>query len=154
MRIASQKNVSEQGRWSAPEGVARFLDSDLTLLFARVCLSLPFLVSGLTKVFNWQVGENEMLRAGLHPAWAFALAVTATQLGGSLLVIVKNWLWIGAGALGVFTILTNFVAHRFWEMSGDARSAQMDSFLEHWTMSAGFILVVVVYIRDRRDRAA
>jgi len=135
---------------SVPLPVARILDNPVMLLIARICVSLPFLVSGLTKLFDWQAGESEMLRTGLHPAWAFTVAVTATQLAGSILIIANRGLWLGAGALGVFTVLTNFIAHRFWEASGDARTTQLNSFLEHWTMSAAFILMVVVYVRDRR----
>ena len=137
---------------SVPLRVARFLDNPATLLIARICVSLPFLISGLTKLFDWRAGEDEMLRTGLHPAWAFNLAVIATQLVGSILVIANRWLWIGAGALGVFTLLTNFIAHRFWAVSGDARTQQLNTFLEHLTMSAVFILVVVVYLRDERLR--
>ena len=139
-------------RAAAPPTVARLLDNPVTLFVARLWITLPFLVSGLTKLLYWQAGDAEMLKVGLHPAWAFNAAVLVTQLGGSLLIITNRSLWLGAGALGVFTVLTNFIAHRFWEFSGDARAAQLNSFLEHWTMSAAFILVVVVYLRDRRPR--
>jgi transmembrane protein len=135
------------GSSDPPMTVARLLDNPLTLLVARIWIVLPFLVSGLTKLVDWQAGEAEMFRLGLHPAWAFNLAVMVTQLGGSALIIAKRQVWLGAGALGVFTVLTNFIAHRFWEFSGGARTAQLNSFLEHWTMSAAFVLVVVVYLR-------
>jgi transmembrane protein len=137
-------------RVAAPPTVSRLLDNPVTLFVARLWITLPFLVSGLTKLLYWQAGDAEMLKVGLHPAWAFNAAVMVTQLGGSLLIITNRSLWLAAGALGVFTVLTNFIAHRFWEFSGDARAAQLNSFLEHWTMSAAFILVVVVYLRDRR----
>ena len=135
---------------AAPATIAHLLDNPVTLLVARILISLPFFVSGLTKCFDWQAGESEMLRTGLHPAWAFNLAVMVTQLGGSILTIANRRLWIGAGALGVFTVLTDFIVHRFWEATGEARTMQLNSFLEHWTMSAAFILVVVVYLREPR----
>ena len=141
------------GRADTPMAVVRLLDNPVTLIVARIWITLPFLVSGLTKIVDWQAGDAEMLKVGLHPAWAFNAAVLVTQLGGSFLIIANRKLWLGAGALGVFTVLTNFIAHRFWEFSGDARTAQLNSFLEHWTMSAAFVLIVVVYLRDRRPRS-
>lgn len=135
---------------STPMFVARILDNPVTLLLARIWIVLPFLVSGLSKLVDWQAAEAEMLRSGLHPAWAFTVAVLVTQLGGSALIIANRKLWLGAGALGVFTVLTNFIAHRFWEFAGDAHTAQLNSFLEHWTMSAAFILVVAVYLRPTK----
>lgn len=46
-------------------------------------------------------------------------------------------------------MISIFVAPRFRTFSGEARTAQFNSFLEHWTISAAFILVVVVYLRQR-----
>jgi transmembrane protein len=136
-----------------PTVIAHILDSGVTLFVARVWVVLPFLVSGLTKCLDWQAGEHEMARAGLHPTWAFNLAALLTEVLGSVSVVLNRQLWLGAGALGVFTVLTNFIAHRYWEFGGDERVAQLNSFLEHWTMSAAFILIVVVYLRDRPKTA-
>ena len=154
MHMLGDMTVARSKRSAAPAVIVRFLDNPAILLIARICVTLPFIVSGLSKLYDWHAGESEMLRSGLHPAWVFALAVTATQLAGSILIVANRGLWIGAGVLGVFTVLTTFIAHRFWELSGDARTTQLNSFLEHWTMSAAFVLVAVVYLRDRRSRTA
>jgi transmembrane protein len=138
------------GQRETPDLVARMLDNPATLLFTRICVTLPFFVSGLMKLFDWQGGEAEMLRAGLHPSWLFNLAAFVTELGGSALVILDRKTWLGAGALGIFTLLATFMAHRFWEVTGEeARIMQLNSFLEHATISAAFILVVVVGLRGR-----
>jgi uncharacterized membrane protein YphA (DoxX/SURF4 family) len=44
--------------------------------------------------------------------------------------------------------MTTFLAHRFWDFSGPAREMQMNSFFEHATISASFIFVVVVGLRQ------
>jgi transmembrane protein len=135
----------------APAPVARFLTHPTTLLFARLCVISPFLWAGLVKMFNWQGGVDEMASVGLHPAWAFNLAALLTELAGSALIILNRAVWIGAGALGVFTVLATFLAHRFWDLSGASRAMQLNSFLEHATISATFIFVFVVSLRrDRR----
>jgi transmembrane protein len=133
-----------------PAVIARLLDNPLTLFVTRVLVTLPFLISGIAKSVDWQEALAEMQRSGLQPAWAFNLAVVITQLGGSALIIANRGLWLGAGALGVFTLLTNFIAHRFWELSGAERFAQLNTFCEHCTIAAAFILVAVVYLRNPR----
>jgi transmembrane protein len=134
----------------APKTVATLLDNPTTLLFARFCLALPFLVGGLAKLLYWSDGVAEMERVGLAPAWAFNLAALATQLVGSALVILDRKTWLGAGALGVFTVVATFLDHRFWELNSAARMAQMNAFLEHAAIGAGFILVSVVSLRRER----
>jgi transmembrane protein len=132
----------------APKVIRRLLDNPVTLLIARIAVTAPFLVGGFMKLLDWQAGENEMLRAGLHPTWAFNLATLIVELGGSALVIASRRVWLGAGALGVFTVLATALAHRFWEFEGSARTMQLNSFFEHWTISAAFILVAVLSFRD------
>ncbi len=143
--IAERTKVSR-----TPDCVVRLLDNPITLFVARVWLVSPFLVSGLGKLLDWHAGENEMLHVGLHPAWLFNTASLITEMGGSLLIICNRKVWLGAGALGVFTVMTIFLAHRFWELSGTLRMMESNSFFEHWTISAAFILVTVVAIREPR----
>jgi transmembrane protein len=133
-----------------PYRIARALDNPATLFAARICLVLPFVAGGLTKLFLWDAGVTETAGLGLHPAWAFNLATLLTELGGSMLVILDRKTWLGAGALGVFTVLATFLGHRFWEYTGPERQMQLNSFLEHATIAAAFILVVVVAIRNEQ----
>jgi transmembrane protein len=77
---------SAQCRPDTPSLIAQLLDNSITLLAARVAVTLPFLVGGFSKLFDCHRGEAEMLHVGLHPAWAFNLASLPTQLLGSALV--------------------------------------------------------------------
>jgi pimeloyl-ACP methyl ester carboxylesterase len=86
------------GRRDTPALVARALDNPLTLLFARVCLTLPFLATGVAKLLAWNAGVAGMADHGLEPAWAFNLATIVTDLGGAALVILDRRTWLGAGA--------------------------------------------------------
>jgi transmembrane protein len=134
-------------RNETPRAVIRLLDNRAMLLIARIMVSAPFIVGGLTKSLDWSAGVAEMLHVGLNPAWAFNLAALCTQLIGSGLIILNRWVWLGAGALGVFTVWATLLAHRFWEFTGAERVMQMNSFFEHWTIAAAFILVAVVGLR-------
>ena len=135
---------------STPRWVARALDNRPTLFVARVCLTLPFWAGGLAKLFDWDAGVSEMANLGLHPAWAFNLATLVTELGGAALVLFNRMVWLGAGALGVFTVLATLLGHRFWESIGPDRTMELNRFLEHATIGAAFILATVIAARDER----
>ncbi|QEX21549.1 hypothetical protein FRZ61_14780 [Hypericibacter adhaerens] len=134
-----------------PELIARLLDNPAMLLFARICLVSPFLAGGLMKLVDWPGGVAEMAQTGLEPAWLFNLAVVLVELGGSVLVILGWKTWLGAGVLAVFTLFATLLAHRFWELEGQARVMALNTFLEHAAIAAAFIFVVVVGLRPRRQ---
>jgi transmembrane protein len=136
----------------APRVVVDLLDNAVTLAVARIMVTAPFLAGGLTKLLDWQAGVAEMTHVGLHPAWAYNAAALGTQLVGSVLVILNRRLWLGAGALGIFTVWATLLAHRFWDFAGSERMAQTNAFFEHWTICAAFILVTVVGFRGSRCR--
>jgi len=136
----------------APAPIVRLLGHPATLLAARICVTLPFLVGGIVKLTDWQGGVAEMQAHGLEPAWAINLATLVTELGGSALVILNRKTWLGAGALGIFTVLTTFLAHRFWLLEGAERMREFNSFLEHATIAAAFILVTALSFRTQSNR--
>jgi transmembrane protein len=142
-------NLKRSGA-ETPVLVAQVLESGVTLVFARILVTLPFLVAGLQKLFFWQAGVGEMHAAGLNPSWLFNLASLITELGGSAAIILDRKTWLGAGSLGVFTFLGTLIAHRFWEFGGAARVSELNSFLEHMTICAAFILITVVSIQNRK----
>lgn len=101
------------------------LRSRLSYLLAASLLTYVFWWSGLNKLWNFQGAMVEMQHFGLEPAALVAAITIAVQLAGSLAIIAcSRWAWLGAGALGGFTLATIPVAHRFWEMEG------MEAFLE------------------------
>lgn len=88
---------------------------------AAVLLTFLYWSSALALVTDFNNAKSEMAHFGLNPPAAFAIATIIVQLGGSLLVILGGrFVWLGAGALVVFTLPTIPIAHRFWEMTGEA----------------------------------
>ena len=74
----------------------------------------------------------ELAGLGLHPAWLFNLVTLPTKLGGSALAILNGMTWLGAGALGIFTVFATFLGHRFWEFGGAERTLSSTA---SWNMS-------------------
>jgi transmembrane protein len=130
--------------------IGLFLRAPATAAAARVVLCLPFWWSGLSKLLDFSGGTAEMAALGLEPAWLFNALTILVQLGGSLLVILNRWTWLGAGALGVFTALATVMAHRFWTLDGIERVRELNTLLEHLAIMAGFVLVAILAVVDVR----
>lgn len=110
---------------------------------ARTVLTFMYWGSGLSKLIDFQAGMAEMSLFGLEPAAAFNTAVIITQIGGSALIILNRWTWIGAGALAVFTALTIPIVHHFWTMEEPMRTFEFYVVMEH--ISAIGALMVVAW---------
>jgi transmembrane protein len=67
-------------------------------------------------------------------------------------VILNRWTWLGAGALGVFTAFATVMAHRFWTLDGIERMRELNTFLEHLAIIAGFVLVAILGVVGARGR--
>ena len=129
------------------------LRAPVTAAATRVVLCLPFWWSGLNKLLDFSSGTAEMAALDLEPAWLFNALTILVQFGGSLLVILNLWTWLGAGALGVFTALATVMAHQFWTLDGLERARELNTFLEHLAIIAGFVLVAMIGVIGLRDRA-
>lgn len=119
---------------------------------ARVLLTFMFWSSGVAKLLDMDAGVAEMRHFGLEPAILFYWATVVVVLGGSLLVILDRWTWLGAGALAVFTLLTIPIAHGFWSMEEPFRTIEFHVAMEHVTVVGG--LLVAIYASAIRKKGA
>ena len=129
------------------------LRSPATASAARFLLCLPFWWSGLTKLVDFSGGTAEMAHVGLPAPALFNALTVLVQLGGSALVTANVWTWLGAGALGVFTVFASLGAHRFWTLQGSAYTVQLSVFLEHLAIVGGFALVSILSARGASSPA-
>lgn len=112
---------------------------------ASALLVTPFLWSGLTKLFDFEAAETEMQGLGLRPARLAAAAVILVQLGGSALVVSGHGAWIGAVALGAFTLVASLMGHAFWSASHDKeRTLQLNAFLANIGLIGGLVLAALI----------
>ena len=132
-------------RHDTPAWVAAVLAAPATWLVARLALTLPYWWSGIDKALHPQAAQAEVagLLGGAAPLLPY-FALLLTQLGGSLLVIFNRWTWLGAGALGAFTLLVTILAHAFWKLDGAARFGEMNIFMEHIAIIAGFVFAAIL----------
>jgi len=78
----------------------------------------------------------------LAAAPVFAVIVIIMELAASLMILAGFLRWLGALALGGFTLMATFLALRFWELPvGMERFMAANSFFEHLGLVGGFLLV-------------
>ena len=135
-------------RDDTPAWIAAILGAPAIWWIARIALTLPYWWSGIDKALHPQAALAEIAGLGMPmPPLAYA-AMLLVQLGGSLAVICNRFVWLGAGALAVFTLVVTVLAHAFWNLQGAARFAEMNTFLEHIALIAGFVFAAM-YARTR-----
>jgi uncharacterized membrane protein YphA (DoxX/SURF4 family) len=125
---------------SSPDFVRAILEWPGLWPIARFALVVTFLASGLNKIVNFSGGVAEMADARLPAPAAMAVLSIFVELGGSVLVLINRWVWLGAGMLGVFTAIGAVTAHAFWKVSGPARKEAIAVFLMHFGLIAAFAL--------------
>ncbi len=119
-----------------------------------VCLLLlcaAYLQGGINKLTDFNAAIGEMRHFGLSPAAPLAALVIALELGASLAILTGFYRWLGAGFLGVFTLMATFVANRFWEMGGQERFMAANSFFEHLGLTGAFLLVAWLDLQKGSD---
>ena len=109
-------------------------------------------MSAAGHVAGFREAIAEQASYGLPAPILMAALTVIVELVGSLMILAGRWVWLGAGALGVFTSLGAVLAHPFWAMQGDARFDAMATFLEHLGLVGGLILVAIVAERAQCDR--
>lgn len=128
---------------------ANLLGSAELNLLARAALVLPFVISGVTKIADPAGAFAEARHFGLQPALIVVIVTICVQLGGSALILWGRWAWLGAAALGVFTLAATLIAHDFWNMTEPmARLQNRNIFFEHLAIVGGLILAAMLTQSD------
>jgi uncharacterized membrane protein YphA (DoxX/SURF4 family) len=116
---------------------------------ALLGLCAAYLQGGIVKLTNINGAVAEMNHFNLSPAMPFAIAVVALELGASVAILTGYWRWLGALALGAFTVAATFMANPYWALGSPERFAAENAFYEHLGLAGGFLLVAWHDLRDR-----
>lgn len=117
---------------------------------AYLGLCAAYLQGGLNKLTDFPAAIGEMTHFGLSPAPLFAVIVIILELAASIMILAGFFRWLGALALGAFTLMATFLALRFWELpAGMERFMVANSFFEHLGLVGGFLLVAWFDLREK-----
>lgn len=134
-----------------PRFVDAILDWRPTWFLARLLLVGAYLLGGLVKLTDWLGAVAEQAHFGMHPPALWAALTIAVELVGPVLILTGRWIWLGAGMLGVFTLLAAFTANAFWTMPpGPERFGATNAFFEHLGLIGGFVLAALVAEQAKR----
>lgn len=107
-------------------------------------LCAAYLQGGLNKLLDIPGGVAEAEHFGLPLPLAVTIATIVLELGASALILSGRWRWLGALALGVFTLAATGIALRYWEMPpGIPRFMAANAFYEHLGLAGAFLLVAL-----------
>src|SRR5579859_7011063 len=98
-----------------------------TWLVARIALTSAYLLGGIVKLADFPAAIAEQEHFGLYPGAVWAALSIVVELGGSALILSGRLVWLGAGALGVLTMIASLVANNFWTLQGHARVMEMNT---------------------------
>lgn len=132
-----------------PAAIKSILENNVVLFAARIFLTLPFWGSGFGKLADFQGAVAEFAHFNIEPAVPLVVLTIIVQLGGSALVILNRWSWLGAGALGVFTALTIPLVHHFWDMEGEGALHAFYTATEHIGMIGGLMISAILSVRQK-----
>ncbi|MBS0339108.1 MAG: DoxX family protein [Proteobacteria bacterium] len=119
---------------------------------ALLLLCAAYLQGGLQKAFDFPAAIAEMKHFGLAPEVPLAIAVIVLELGAAAMILTGRLRWLGALALGGFTLMATFVALRFWELPvGPERFGAANAFFEHLGLAGGFLLVAWHDLKERAN---
>jgi len=137
----------------------RFVDAILrwpwTELLARLLLVGAYLLGGIVKLSDWPQAIAEQAHFGMHPPAFWAALTIAVELIGPVLILSRRFVWLGAGMLGVFTVLAAITANGFWAMPpGQERFMATNAFFEHLGLVGGFVLLAIVVAKPGASQVA
>lgn len=116
---------------------------------ALLGLCAAYLQGGLQKAMDLAAATAETAHFGLSPAGPITMATIVLELGGSLLILLGFYRWLGAILLAGFTLMATFLANRFWDAPMPERFMLTNAFFEHLGLVGGFLLVAWYDLRSR-----
>ncbi|MDR3095936.1 MAG: DoxX family protein [Paraburkholderia sp.] len=125
---------------SSPAWVRALLAQPWVGPLVRLALVSAWLIGGIDKALHFDRAVAEQAHFGLQPAALWAALAIVVEIAGSLCVVLRRFTWIGAGGLGVLTVVAMLVANDFWHQAGAARFMALNSFFEHLGLIAALVL--------------
>ncbi len=132
-----------------PPLIHDLLTSQVSVIFARVVLTAFFWIAGLFGLFKFGVMVKVIEERELPAPRLIVALMVLTELVGSALLItdVRSLGWLGAGWLGVFTVLSIPLGHPFWKYRPPKKMEEFQTALEHLAVVGGLMCAAVLTVR-------
>ncbi|OXI24545.1 DoxX family protein [Burkholderia sp. AU15512] len=134
-----------------PAWVRALLAQPWVLPLARLALVSAYLIGGIAKALDFHGAVAEQAHFGLQPAALWAALAIAVEIAGSLCIVLGRFTRLGAGSLGMLTLVAMGVANDFWNRTGAEHFMALNSFFEHLGLIAALVLATVLADAKRVD---
>lgn len=131
----------------------------INLSIVRICLSLTFLVSGISKIFNWKQMEEQFTMkltywhdclgqfSYVEKFFSFILPYAIVLLAlfivleivGAILISLGISEKIGVLCLLLYLIPQTLMFHHFWNLEGISRDQELIMFLKNICIMGGLV---------------
>ncbi|WP_120342863.1 DoxX family protein [Paraburkholderia fungorum] len=129
-------------------------DNQTPQRIACTLMSALFLISGIRKLMTWSATAGYFAALGLPLPGVVVPLVILLEIGGPVVLIIGWRRREVAAILAVYTLLTAFVAHRFWSADPAQFNPQLNNFFKNIAMVGGFLLLIAAPARRTRNQAA
>lgn len=129
----------------APSLANRAAGGGVIWLIGRLVLGGLFLMSGIEKLAGIDRFAASLVKNGIPDQFAPMLAwlgAAVETIGGLCIVLGLATSWASL-AMIAFTIVSAFIAHRFWQAAPDARMMQTAHFEKNMMIAGAFCLLYV-----------
>jgi putative oxidoreductase len=119
------------------------------------CIGLAslFVLGALNKVSQFEITRATMSDVGLEPAGILLPLVIALEaIGGVMVATGLRLAWLAASALALFTMATNVIFHRFWELSGEIAALELSLFFKNIAIAGALIAVAAIEWQRRSTK--
>ena len=120
---------------------------------ARALMAAIFLVAGVRKLMGYAGTLGYFGALGIPlPDVVLPLTILLELGGGAALLIGWRAGWV-AVALGLFSLVSALLGHRFWAAEPAQFSNQLNHFLKNVAIAGGFLLVAAVEMKRQPERS-
>lgn len=129
-----------------PSLIHDLLMSDAFSMLARLILTSFFWIAGLFGIFKFGMMVATIKAQGLPMPRLIVVLMVVTELVGSVLLVTdfRAMGWLGAGALGVFTLLSIPLGHAFWRYPPPRKMEEFQIALEHLAVIGGLMCAAIL----------
>lgn len=119
---------------------------------ARALMAIIFIVAGARKLMGYAGTLAYFGTLGIPLPDVVLPSTILLELGGGIALLIGWRAGWAAVALGLFTLGSALLAHRFWAVEPAQFSNQLNHFLKNVAIAGGFLLVATVEMNRQVER--
>lgn len=113
----------------------------LGMLLGRICLSLIFILAGISKFMDWDGTAQFMASKGMTFVSVFLVVAALIEIICGLSVLLGIRARLGALILLLYLIPATYLFHDFWNLEGPAAGMMRIEFLKNLAIFGGLLYV-------------